>query len=142
MIGVMSPRLALAGLIRIAILVVAAQLLPALAHAHAAHAHHGAHIAPAAQASPAASADKFAASARHEQSLSAAMSHYSAPASSGACAGCCGTGVGCCCGAVLMIGSTGDLPEATCGRSTWSLVRDLRSGIDPGAPAKPPRRSA
>jgi hypothetical protein len=141
---VMSPRPALAALIRIALFVCVPLLVPTLAHAHAGHAHHATGVTPPPQASTAAepAAIDHAKTSRQEQIISSTTARHAAPAPSGTCSvGCCGAGVGCC-GAALMVGSAGDLPDPGRDHVRLRIVPDRRSGIDPDAPARPPRHSA
>ena len=133
----MMLRQKVAGLIWAAILVVAVQLVPSLAFAHAGHEHHAPDVtAPASSVqSPTDHAtDAIAAPAE----MKAAPDLGSATAPSGACVGgCCGTGMGCC-GSVLIV-SEQAFPPLDAGAHLVASVFFERPGIAPGGLKRPPR---
>src|SRR5262245_2100391 len=140
MMAIMALKQKLAGLIFAAIVVVALQLVPNLAYAHAGHDHHGPAVTvpvPAASVQPTANETRSAASARAE--LKAAASHHQpASAPAGTCVGgCCGTGMGCC-GSILIV-SEQVIPPVDDTADIVASVLNERPGLDPDALKRPPR---
>src|SRR5262249_19259692 len=126
-----------AGLILAAILVVAVQLVPNLAFAHAGHEHHApAMTAPTSSVQP--PADHATHSIAAPAEMKAAPDLASATAPSGACVGgCCGPGMGCC-GSVLIV-SEQAFPPLDTGAHLVAPVFFERPGIASGGLKRPPR---
>jgi len=138
----MGIRGALAKMLLAAILLVAAQFVPSLAHAHGSHAK--AQATPVALSAPAIGQGRVDAveapssNVRHVASIAAPSPDDTA--SSGRCGmPCCnGTGVSCCSGALpSMISSEPCAVHAD--RLTMTLFGQLPAGIEPNGLQRPPR---
>lgn len=138
----MAARQRLAGLIWAAILVVAAQLVPTNALAHAGHAHHHAAAAPTATTSDRQPVQVEETERTRPRSEVVATAEQAPPAdacpTSGCTGSCCGTGVGCC-GAVMPVAPLQTLPNGGRGNGLPLRRSDPRAGIDPDALGKPPK---
>jgi len=137
----MAVRHQLAGLIWAAILVVAVQLVPTLAFAHAGHGHHSGGPVVSTQASaPNTAASQTSQSSFHVVTIASHLGQPCLPCSggTGSCTGkCCGTGV--CCGAAVIQAPTQALPVAGILTKISWLIVDGRAGIDPDGLARPPK---
>jgi hypothetical protein len=137
----MVLRHRLAGLIWAALLVLAIQLVPNAAFAHAGHDHSG--VAPTSSSSIAHPQTSDAAQQpATELELTAVdeQGEQGSTSSSGCIGGCCGSGMSCC-GAVLAF-STGGLPDDNGPADIVAPVSDRRAGIDPDALGRPPKSLA
>jgi hypothetical protein len=143
MIGRMPLRYRLATVIWAAIFMIAAQFFagPALAHAGHSHDHSAAshssavHLPDDGQRSSGELAELQEVDLSQTWPSGTDMPITRQPA--GCTGGCCGKGIGCC-GAVLVAASS-PLPDYQIWREAVSLVFDRQSGLDPEAPARPPR---
>jgi hypothetical protein len=144
MMNLMTPKRQLAALIWAATVVIAAQLLPSIAQAHAGHDHASPSFA---MASPDHIADQAkSAEAKRSSELTelASIDLYAVPtpATSAGCKGvCCGTGTACC-GVVLLLGFEPALPDIRRARQAVDAGSSAPPGFDPDALRKPPRSFA
>lgn len=141
--GIMKPtalRQKFAGLIWTTILVVAVQLLPSFAYAHAGHAHHS---SPGAAASSETPAPHDLGKTVERQpvatvQVSTGQKGQALGDSNGSCTGsCCGNGIGCCGG--VLAGLLTTLPDIAFLPAKFSFVSDWQRGIGPDAIKRPPR---
>lgn len=128
----------LTGMLVAAIVLIAAALAPSSAGAHAGHGHAGLD-APAATlmaAHHAATAHHVAAAETTSRSTLSTDAAHAAGAGCGAL--CCGAGMACCIAAVLPA-LLGVVPPVASGRPLPLPKGPAYAGIDPEAPAKPPK---
>ena len=147
MMNVMVLKRQLAALIWAATVLIAAQFLPSVAHAHAGH-DHASHSVAAAHGVAAPLSDHVvdsAESAKAERALTelASVDSRTIPGapSSGCNGSCCGTGNACCGGAILLF-SSATLPDVGVGQQPVGTASTAPPGIDPDALRKPPKSFA
>ena len=142
MMNLMALKRQLATLLWAAAVLIAAQFLASIAHAHAGHDH----VSPDVTA---ALSDHVADSAKSDEVKRAAVPAELASADSttipaipsGGCNGsCCGTGSACCC-AILVLSSAA-LPDVRVGQQPVGTAMSAPPGIDPDALRKPPKSFA
>jgi hypothetical protein len=128
----------LAAVIWIAIVMIAAQLVPAAALAHSGHAH--LHSAGAAVTHDRAEGDALQLKAEHATAVAQAQrADISRAATSGICNdGCCASGFSCCAPAILPEPILG-LPSPLKALKIERPAASMRAGIDPEALPKPPK---
>lgn len=143
MMNVMALKRQLSTLLWAAVVLIAAQFLPGVAHAHAGHDHVSPLVVVALSehvADPAKSAEAKRAAALAE--LASVDSRTIPAAPSGGCNGsCCGTGTTCC-GAVVLFTSGAVLPDVGVARQPMGTAGTAPPGNHPDALRKPPRSFA
>jgi hypothetical protein len=133
----------IAGIFWAAIVLIAVQLAPSVALAHAGHSHDKGVVAAVEPPTPLDQAGSVQSGIPHDQELRNADHVASGRIdAAGTCAGaCCGNGMACC-GAVLVTDQLGSpLPSLRSVRAMAPNAPDA-SGIEPQAPPKPPRSVA
>ncbi|MGE3148556.1 MAG: hypothetical protein AB7K04_05750 [Pseudorhodoplanes sp.] len=138
----MGLKRQLATLLWAAAVLIAAQLLPSFAQAHAGHDHASQSVVAALSdhvADPAKSTEAKRAAASAELASVDSSTIPAAPAT-GCNGSCCGTG-NACCGAILLFSSV-SLPEVGAGQQLVGTASSAPPGIDPDALRKPPKSFA